>query len=95
ILFNVNVQHDCQTAKCAATGRQIQQQEQQDSGVEIAVIKHTGLSRYIINTHSLHNSHLIRDALPRNLTKPIPYLENRHQTHDELAAKLRATQETK
>ena len=95
ILFSVNVQHDCQTAKCSATGMQIQQQEQQDSGVKIPIIEHTGLPQYIINTHALHNTHLIRDALPCNLTKPTPYFKNQCQTHDELAAKLRATQETK
>lgn len=41
--------------------------------------------------HALHNAHLIRETLPRDLVKPTPYFEDRRAKHDEFAAELRVT----
>lgn len=95
ILFNFNTQHDCQAGKCSATGRRMQQQEREASAVTIHYIEHGKNKTYIVNTHALHNSHLLREALPRHLTKPIPYCTDRRALHDRLAATLRGTQATK
>lgn len=43
--------------------------------------------------HALHNAHLIRETLPRNLTKPVPVFNavERRQKHNEWAERLRVT----
>lgn len=50
---------------------------------------HSALDRYFINFHALHNAHLIRATLPRDLLAPIPYFEDRKAKHEEFAAELR------
>lgn len=46
---------------------------------------------YVINTHSLHNTHLLRRSLPRDLIAPVPFIDpNRRQAeHAKLAAEWR------
>ena len=56
---------------------------------------HTEVPRFIINMHSLHNPHLIRSVLPRNLVAPIPISNDRRQTQETMAKKLRRTREQK
>lgn len=41
--------------------------------------------------HSLHNPHLIRETLPRNLVRPTPHFADRRAKHNEFAAGLRVT----
>lgn len=41
--------------------------------------------------HALHNTALIRETLPRTLTEPKPYLQDRLAKHHEIAAGLRVT----
>ena len=43
--------------------------------------------------HVLHNAHLLRNALPRNLTQPLPLFQDRQAKHFELAAELRVTKD--
>lgn len=89
IRFKFNTQHDCQFSKCTASGERVIIQERIATGLVEKVIEHKNTERYIINTAALHNDHLLRRALPRHLTKPIPLLGNRKATHDELALSLR------
>ncbi|KAF8879345.1 hypothetical protein CPB85DRAFT_1497712 [Mucidula mucida] len=83
--FKFNVQHDCTTAKCTASGVRKRKQEQQDSEVTENFIEHQPLDRYFINTHAFHNAHLVRATLPRSLTVPLPIVDDRKAFHSELA----------
>ncbi|TFK90573.1 hypothetical protein K466DRAFT_516936 [Polyporus arcularius HHB13444] len=88
--FNFNVQHDCKAAGCSATGTRHVSQERQQSERTEAYIEHRDLQRFIINLHSLHNPHLIRSVLPRELTTPVPQTEElRREQHDKNAHSLR------
>ncbi|KAJ7429260.1 hypothetical protein B0H11DRAFT_2167409 [Mycena galericulata] len=95
IKFNFNAQHDCYSAKCEATGVHMQMQERVKAEKTENFIIHNPLDRYIINSHTFHNAHLLRATLPRNLLAPVPLFEDRRQKHDELATVLRSTLETK
>lgn len=68
-----------------------QRQERLETSVQLKTIRHDNLDRYILNMHSDHNPHLIREALPRHLTAPIHLFPDRIGYHRELAAKLRVT----
>ncbi|KAI0778011.1 hypothetical protein BD413DRAFT_683781 [Trametes elegans] len=95
ILFSFNVQHDCAFAGCAATEERAIQQERTESNVCEKFITHKDVARFIINTHTLHNPHLIRSVLPRDLVAPVPRFEDRRMQHDKLAASLRTWQQQK
>jgi hypothetical protein len=56
-------------------------------------IEHKTVDRFIINMHALHNAHLVRNALPRDLTRPVALFPNRLAKHHELAASLRITKD--
>ncbi|KAJ7631797.1 hypothetical protein B0H17DRAFT_866673, partial [Mycena rosella] len=53
-------------------------------------IIHNNLDRFL-NTHTFHNTHLLRATLPRDLVAPIPLFTERQAKHDELAAQLHET----
>ncbi|KAF8918214.1 hypothetical protein CPB85DRAFT_1471943, partial [Mucidula mucida] len=89
IKFKFNVQHDCETAKCAATGVRKRKQERQDSDITENYIVHQPVDRFFINIHAFHNAHLVRAALPRGLTQPIPISDDRKALHFKLASQLR------
>ncbi|KAJ6623228.1 hypothetical protein B0H10DRAFT_1786753 [Mycena sp. CBHHK59/15] len=91
IKFKVNVQHDCYTAKCEATGQRLRMQERVESDQIENFIVHEPVDRFIINSHAFHNAHLLCATLPRDLLAPIPLFEDRKEKHDEFAATLRAT----
>lgn len=94
-MFAYNVQHDCREAKCKASGRRGVVQEYIQSGLKESFIEHKPLDRFLINTHSFHNAHLIRAVLPRDLTKPIPHSTNRKEDHFNLAKKFHSSREVK
>ncbi|KAJ7349930.1 hypothetical protein DFH08DRAFT_913873 [Mycena albidolilacea] len=83
-----NVQHDCKSAECEATGVRSRMQERVESDKTENFIVHKTLDRFIINTHAFHNAHLLRATLPRNLVAPIPFLADRTVKHHELAAEF-------
>ncbi|KAJ7474552.1 hypothetical protein B0H11DRAFT_2428920, partial [Mycena galericulata] len=89
IKFKFNVQHDCNSAKCEATGVRLRMQERVQSDRTEKYIVHNSLDRFIINTHAFHNAHLLRATLPRNLVAPIPLFPDRQTKHHELASQLR------
>lgn len=53
---------------------------------------HEDVDRFVINTHSFHNAHLLRGALPREILQPVPFTSNRRDHHDQLATELRGSQ---
>ncbi|KAJ6607440.1 hypothetical protein B0H10DRAFT_2166796 [Mycena sp. CBHHK59/15] len=93
--FKFNVQHDCYTAKCEATGERSRIQERVESDQTENFIVHNSLDRFIINSHAFHNAHLLRATLPRDLLAPIPLFDDGRTKHDKLAATLRAKRDTK
>lgn len=90
ILFIFNVQHDCRSANCTMADHYMMQERQLTSRTQ-SVITHGPLRRFFLNMHALHNAALIRETLPRHLTKPIPYFEDRHAKHLEFAAQLQVS----
>ncbi|KAJ7243523.1 hypothetical protein C8J57DRAFT_1556786 [Mycena rebaudengoi] len=89
--FNFNVQHDCYSASCEASGVRLRVQERVESDQTESYIVHKPLDRFIINTHTFHNAHLLRATLPRNLIAPVLLFPDRQAKHHELAAELRDT----
>jgi len=89
-MFQYNVQHDCRQARCVASGKRaaVQERVQTELSEPDSFIEHTPLDRFLINTHAFHNAHLIREALPRDLTIPIAYSADRVADHSSIATKL-------
>lgn len=54
-------------------------------------IAHKPMDEYLINTHSLHNAHLLRRAIPRTLISPIPFISpsQRQSEHTKAVAEWR------
>ncbi|PPQ69579.1 hypothetical protein CVT24_001379, partial [Panaeolus cyanescens] len=92
ILFEYNAQHNCLKAKCTTSGRRNVVLERVEVSQTEVCIEHQAVDEYLINTHALHNAHLLRDCLPHNLVAPIPFRQDRRSYHDEIAARLRGTQ---
>ncbi|KAF7347997.1 hypothetical protein MSAN_01751800 [Mycena sanguinolenta] len=93
--FDFNVQHDCFSAKCAATGVRAIMQERVASDKTENFIIHAQLDRFIVNINSFHNPHLVRATISRDLWAPAPLFENRREKHDKFSARLRETRATK
>ncbi|KAJ6556089.1 hypothetical protein B0H19DRAFT_1210733 [Mycena capillaripes] len=89
VLFKFNVQHDCDSGKCEATGVRLRMQERVESDQTENFIVHKTLDRFIIKTHAFHNAHLLRATLPRDLIAPIPLYPDREVKHHALATELR------
>ncbi|KAJ7889807.1 hypothetical protein B0H14DRAFT_2336591, partial [Mycena olivaceomarginata] len=91
ILFKFNVQHDCPHFSCPLVDITGGNQERQASKITRKMKAHSDDSRFHINLHALHNAHLIRETLPRHLTKPKPYFLDHEAKHSEFPAKLQET----
>ncbi|KAF8149045.1 hypothetical protein B0H34DRAFT_628266, partial [Crassisporium funariophilum] len=70
VLFIFNMQHDCQGCGCISVEQPVWQGRDMTRRTQ-KMIQHTGSARYFINMHTLHNTNLLRQTLPRELTKPI------------------------
>lgn len=96
VLFQYNVQHDCALAGCTDSGTSQVIQERVESGISENFIVHTGATeRYLINVHGQHNPHLIREALPRELTIPVPFALDRVAYHLKISTDYRTSQDSK
>ncbi|KAJ7827689.1 hypothetical protein B0H14DRAFT_3144540 [Mycena olivaceomarginata] len=90
ILFKFNAQHDCHHFSCPLADSPGPQQERSESKLTRKVRAHKDESRFLLNTHALHNAHLVRETLPRSLTAPKPCFVDRRAKHSEFAAALQA-----
>ena len=88
ISFILNVQHDCEGGECAYAIDEVGEQDGQPTAKIERRIMHSAHDKYFINLHALHNAWRLREALPRNLTEPVPYVPNREEFHREMAKKL-------
>ena len=93
-MLQYNVQHNCQQAWCIASGKwaAVQEHVQTQLSEPDSFIERAPLDHFLINTHTFHNAHLIREALPRDLTIPIAYSADRVADHFSIATKLREIQ---
>ncbi|EAU92084.2 hypothetical protein CC1G_09605 [Coprinopsis cinerea okayama7 len=91
VLFAFNAQHDCVSAGCSITeqGPKNVMQERISTSIPKPAIVHAQKPRYFLNTHSLHNLHLIRKTLPRELLQPTPFSIDSEAHRKSAAAKLR------
>ncbi|KAJ7033584.1 hypothetical protein C8F04DRAFT_1395981 [Mycena alexandri] len=92
IQFLFNVQHDCSTANCTASGIRAKMQERVESSVTESFVEHQPVEKWVINTTAFHNAHLLRRSLPRSAWAPVPMFttEGRLAKHHELAESLRS-----
>jgi hypothetical protein len=91
ILFKFNAQHDCRHFSCPLVNVAGPNQERQASKLTRKLTAHSEDSRFLLNTHALHNANLVRETLPRHMTEPKPCFLDRRAKHNEFAAKLRET----
>ena len=47
------------------------------------IVHHSDDSRFLLNTHPLHNAHLVRETLPPHLTELTAYFADRYAKHKE------------
>ena len=98
IEFDFNVQHDCSFAGCGPTGKRPCVQERiESSEATESFIEHCDVSRWVINTHSLHNGHLLRRCLPSDLVVPVPIIDpaKREEEHRKIATAQRPKRDAK
>ena len=96
-MFSFNVQHDCVNAGCTDSGMHQLIQERAETSITNSHIEHKNLESHIINLHSLHNPHLLRQALPRSVWAPLHVIESadREARHAVIAERLHSTQSEK
>ena len=56
-------------------------QERQQTAIEQAVLKHEESDHFVVNTHAMHNAHLVRSALDPELIRPRPLHGDRFAYH--------------
>lgn len=74
-------------------------QERVESGTFESFIEHklSVTDHFVVNLTAFHNAHLIREALPREVTQPIALYhgQDRAMKHREIAERLRTAQDGK
>ncbi|KAG7093258.1 hypothetical protein E1B28_006941 [Marasmius oreades] len=88
ISFLQNLQHDCRTNGCDATGTRKRINERKETDQMQAFIEHKSDRHYLINLFSFHNAHLVRHVLPCELTVPVMMFPNRLEKHLEITKDL-------
>lgn len=66
-------------------------QERAATDKTVQCIIHGEDNHFHLNMHALHNAHLIREVLPRNLYAPIPLYRDRKSFHRQLAGELQVS----
>ena len=96
-MFSFNVQHDCINAGCMDSGLHQVIQERAETNIMSSHIEHKDLELHIINLHSLHNPHLLWEALPRSVWAPLHIINaaEHEERHKEIAGQLHASQTEK
>jgi hypothetical protein len=89
------VQHDCCTQGCQASGSRAVRQERLSSGREARFVEHVDDEHFVINMHAMHNAHLIRRVLPRDLIRPRHLYKNRVKRHHEMSKGMHSAQTQK
>jgi hypothetical protein len=84
----VNVQHDCFRAECTPSSSIFEVQERERTQRQTVRIAHTDEDHFILNTLALHNTHILARLLPRELTRPSPFVADRVQHHRTIAQRL-------
>ena len=82
-----NAQHDCEGGGCVLHEVDAIQERHETSG-KVLTVAHTNYERYFINVHALHNCLYLRKVLPRDLVAPVPWSQDRHNLHNQMARKL-------
>jgi hypothetical protein len=70
-------------------------QEHQSSGCQACVIEHSDSNHFVINMHTMHNTHLMHHALPQELIQPQHWYKDRIAWHHKIACKMKPLQEAK
>ncbi|KIJ40446.1 hypothetical protein M422DRAFT_49166 [Sphaerobolus stellatus SS14] len=91
IICSINVQHDCSSSECGATGVRPIIQEREKTTRNISFIEHKNEDIFVLNLFTLHNAHIIQRLLPRSLTSIKPLHVDRRKFHDGVAETVRIT----
>ncbi|CDO77985.1 hypothetical protein BN946_scf184811.g6 [Trametes cinnabarina] len=89
VSFIFNAQHHCRACGCARLEDQHITQERKLTERTRNSLVHEPIGRYLVNMHALHNTALLREILPRELTSPIAYVADREAHHQERSAAMR------
>lgn len=95
VQFKFSAQHDCRMGHCKPSAFRFQMQEREQTTRKLQLIAHEDDKHFVLNLHALHNVVLLRRALPRHLTIPIPLYQDRKAQHFAIAAQLRVSQADK
>ncbi|KAJ3782266.1 hypothetical protein GGU10DRAFT_275927 [Lentinula aff. detonsa] len=85
VKFRFSAQHDCRLANCQPTRHTRQIQERQVTERTQLLLQHSDDDNFVVNMYALHNAMLLRQALPRELSQPIPLYSDRQLRHAEVA----------
>ncbi|KAI9000497.1 hypothetical protein BD414DRAFT_404535 [Trametes punicea] len=91
IICVINVQHDCHFAKCSLSETENRRQERENSTRTRAVIKHSDMTHYVLNTVALHNHAFLQQSLPPHLRAHPTFFTERALLHQRAAECLRDT----
>ncbi|KAJ3978749.1 hypothetical protein F5890DRAFT_1389801, partial [Lentinula detonsa] len=81
--------------KCQPMHQIHQVQERQITSRTQLLLQHTDDDNFIVNMFALHNATVLREALPRDLWKPIQLNEDREAKHHEIVQVLAVSQAEK